>query len=179
MERLMARNRKTTTQGEVCWLPEKQEPAAAEPKPTIELPQTLTAASNGLPESARAALPGPSHTQDKATVRADLDSLRNIANSAARSAIAKYTSKSTREKLLFRALMFTIAIVLAAVLLTSGLWGNGNYVTLGLCALAASLALGLDILMQTKALRTQHSQRVASAKRVGNVVESGTGKSSQ
>ena len=66
--------------------------------------------------STHSPLPGPSHTQDKATVRADLDSLRNIANSAARSAIAKYTSKSTREKILFRTLLLTIAFVLAATL---------------------------------------------------------------
>jgi uncharacterized membrane protein YcjF (UPF0283 family) len=124
-------------------------------------------------------LPGPSHTQDKATVRADLDSLRHIANSAARSAIAKYASKSTREKFLFRALLFTIAIVLAAVLLTSAAWGSGDYVMLGICALAASAALGADVLMRAKALRTRQSHTFGPMKREGSEVESDPGKTSR
>jgi hypothetical protein len=98
-------------------------------------------------------------------VRADLDSLRNIANSAARSAIAKYTSKSTREKILFRTLLLTIAFVLAAVLLTSSLWAGGKYVNIGWSAVAACGALGIDILLRTSALRVRRTDKPAQPKR--------------
>jgi hypothetical protein len=119
-------------------------------------------------------LPGPSHTQDKATVRADLDSLRNIANSAARSAIAQYTTKSTREKLFFRGLLLTLSLVAAVVLLTSSIWGDGGYLGIGWCALVASGALCADIVLRAKAMRLNRPRPAVTAKRSseGNPVES-------
>ena len=165
MERLLARSRQTTTDGEVCWLPESQDSPAALPMTGAEPQQAGGSPLKRQPDSAPTPLPGPSHHQDKATVRADLDSLRGIANSAARSAIAKYTTKSTREKILFRTLLLTIAFVLAAVLLTSSMWGAGKYVNLGWCAVAACGALGIDILLRTSSLRTRRSKAAAPSKR--------------
>ena len=121
-------------------------------------------------------MPGPSHQQDKATVRADLDSLRNIANSAARSAIAKYTSKSTREKILFRTLLLTISFVLAAVLLTSTMWGAGNYMGIGWSAVAACGALGIDILLRSSTLLRRRAEGAASSKRAAKIDEPETDK---
>ena len=125
-----------------------------------------TTRAHGCPVgSTHSPLPGPSHTQDKATVRADLDSLRNIANSAARSAIAKYTSKSTRKKILFRTLLLTIAFVLAATLMSSSLWAHGRYVYIGWLAVASCAALGIDIFLRTTFLRARKSKSSAPMKR--------------
>ena len=174
----MARNRKSKTEDDVSWIPERQK-AAPVPKsvPTEESAKTIAAA---VVETVRqqpvesVPLPGPSHTQDKATVRADLDSLRNIANSAARSAIAQYTTKSTREKLFFRLLLLTLSVSLAAVLLTLSIFGGGNFMSMGWCALVASGAFGADILLRAKSMRSKRSRPVAPAKRPSenNPVES-------
>jgi hypothetical protein len=102
-------------------------------------------------------LPEPSHRQDKASARADLDSLRNVANTAARSAIAKYSTRATRERLLYRSLLTTLSILIAVALLTSGLWGDGDYVTYGWLAAAASAALGIDVLRASGKMRLGRS----------------------
>jgi hypothetical protein len=184
MERLLARTRQPKTDGEVCWIPE--------PKPSPPVTVSIAAASNlsdGPQEmtdsqadrqlrSEQIPLPGPSHQQDKASVRADLDSLRNIANSAARSAIAKYTTKSTREKILFRSLLFTISFVLAAVLLTSTMWGSGDYVQIGWSAVAACGALGLDILLRSSLLLRKRAGQPTKPKRAPQVDEPETSKTS-
>jgi hypothetical protein len=99
-------------------------------------------------------LPEPSHRQDKASVRADLDSLRNVANTAARTAIAKYSSRATREKLLYRSLLATLSVLVAVVLLTSVFWGDGSYMNVGWLAAAASAALGFDVLRSSGKLRS-------------------------
>jgi hypothetical protein len=173
MQRLLARNKKSNTDGGVFVIPEKRtaSPAAA-PAPAetaAEEPRETIAAAVVQPvrpqPAASVPLPAPSHTQDKATVRADLDSLRNIANSAARSAIAHYTTKSTREKIFFRMLLLTISVLVAAVLLLSSLWGYGDHFATGWCALVASGALGADILLHTRSMRSQRSRALAPAKR--------------
>jgi hypothetical protein len=90
--------------------------------------------------------------------------LRNIANSAARSAIAKYTTKSTREKMLFRTLLLTITFIVAAVLLISPQLGIGNHRNIGWIAVAACGALGIDILFRTSK-RLRRPEGTAPTKR--------------
>ncbi len=176
MQRLLARNRQTKTDGEICWLPGQQETPEPSPKVAGETEGVVVLRPDPQPESDSTPLPGPSHRQDRATVRADLDSLRNIANSAARSAIAKYTTKSTREKILFRTLLLTISFVLATVLLTSTFWGGGNYLNIGWSALAACGALGIDILLRASALRARRAETAGPVKRPVDEGEPATGK---
>jgi hypothetical protein len=104
-------------------------------------------------------LPEPSHRQDKASVRADLDSLRNVANTAARTAIARYSSRATREKVLYRGLLATLSVLVTAVLLSSVFWGDGSYLNAGWLAAAASIALGFDVLRTSGKLRSLRSKR--------------------
>lgn len=177
MQRLMARNRQGN-EGEARWTAsEKPKPAITAPVAAPEEPLEAAPAPQFVetpsPTIVPTPLPGPSHTQDKATVRADLDSLRNIANSAARSAIAQYTTKSTREKLFFRGLLLTLSLVAAVVLLTSSIWGDGGYLAIGWCALVTSGALCADILLRAKAMRSDRRRPAAPAKRQseGNPVE--------
>ncbi len=99
-------------------------------------------------------------------MRADLDSLRNVANTAARSAIAKYSSRASREKLLYRSLLTTLSVLITVALLTSGLWGDGSYATFGWLAAAASAALVIDVLRASGKIRLGRSKSERILKRV-------------
>ncbi len=139
MQKLLARSRRSATP-DAPWTAAAPQTTTLEPRaaePTPDAPQLATPAQLPLPE--------PSHRQDKASVRADLDSLRNVANSAARSAIATYSSRAVREKLLYRSLLATLSLLITVVLLSSSLWGDGSYMAMGWLAAAASLALGVDL----------------------------------
>jgi hypothetical protein len=179
MERLLARNRQSKTDGEICWLPDEKDSSKTpsnDDVPAAPVESFVADAPEVVP--GQVPLPGPSHTQDKATVRADLDSLRNIANSAARSAIAKYTTKSTREKILFRTLLLTITFLVAAVLLMSPQLGIGNHRNIGWIAVAACGALGIDILFRTSK-RFRRSEGPAPTKRSAEPGEPETPKTSR
>lgn len=142
MQKLLARSRRSATP-DAPWTSAAPQPTTLEPhgaEPTPDAPQLdAPAHADSL------ALPEPSHRQDKASVRADLDSLRNVANTAARSAIARYSSRAVREKLLYRSLLATLSLLITVVLLSSSLWGDGSYTALGWLAAAASLGLGVDL----------------------------------
>jgi hypothetical protein len=141
MQKLLARSRRSATP-DAPWTAAAPQTTTLEPRgavPTTDAPQLAIPAHASLP------LPEPSHRQDKASVRADLDSLRNVANSAARSAIATYSSRAVREKLLYRSLLATLSLLITVVLLSSSLWGDGSYTAMGWLAAAASLALGFDL----------------------------------
>jgi hypothetical protein len=88
-----------------------------------------------------------------------LDSLRNVANTAARTAIARYSSRATREKVLYRGLLATLSILVTAVLLSSVFWGDGSYLNAGWLAAAASVALAVDVLRTSGKLRSLRSKR--------------------
>jgi hypothetical protein len=87
-----------------------------------------------------------------------LDSLRNVANTAARTAIAKYSSRASREKVLYRGLLATLSLLVTAVLLSSVFWSDGSYLNVGWLAAAASVALGLDVLRASGKLRSLRSE---------------------
>jgi hypothetical protein len=159
MERLLARSRKSGGI-DAPWLQApargtvvdaRREERGADDADVAERP-VVAAPAPALP------LPEPSHRQDKASVRADLDSLRNVANTAARSAIAKYSSRATREKLLYRSLLTTLAVLITLVLLSSMFWGDGSYVNLGWLGAAASAAMGFDVLRTSGKLRSAGSK---------------------
>jgi hypothetical protein len=149
MEGLLARARKPKADGEVCWLPsEPKTTRVAESRPESAVGGFTISADGTISEpSLRSGgnRDEPSHKHDKAAARANLDNLRSVANTAARSAIANYTSRATREKMLFRGLLLAIGLALGAVLLTSAMWGKGRYVILGWVSLASCAALGADL----------------------------------
>jgi chemotaxis protein histidine kinase CheA len=142
MQKLLARSRRSATP-DAPWTSAAPQPKTLESRgaqPMTDAPQLAAPA-----HAASLALPEPSHRQDKASVRADLDSLRNVANTAARTAIARYSSRAVREKLLYRSLLATLSLLITVVLLSSSLWGDGSYAAMGWLAAAASLALGVDL----------------------------------
>lgn len=95
---------------------------------------------------------------DKEAVRADLDSLRELANLSARSAIAKYTWRRVRAMLVVKALLTVVAFALAAVLLTGGLWNIISYETLGWSAIAIGTIAALELLRSAAAIHRQHAE---------------------
>jgi chromosome segregation ATPase len=154
MQQLLARSRRSATP-DAPWVSTETINAAVESPPERE---PLSTASLPTAHHEPVPLPEPSHRQDKASVRADLDSLRNVANTAARTAIAKYSSRTTREKLLYRSLLATLAVLIAAVLLTSVFWGDGSYMSMGWLAAAAAAALGFDVLRSSGKFRSSRSK---------------------
>lgn len=60
---------------------------------------------------------------DRDSVRADLASLRQVANLSARSAIAAYTWKRLRGTILLKSLLMFVSFILAGVLLSDRFWG--------------------------------------------------------
>jgi hypothetical protein len=160
MERLLARSRRPKSDGDVCRLPSSKlvgsdQPAAAlaDARNPSNVPETESQSSPTLPAS----LPEPSHRQDKDSVRAELDSLRHIANTAARSAIATHASKASREKMR----SFTLSLVLAEVLLTSAAWGSTDCSRMGWLALAASGALAVELIVNSVRFRRRRFDRAS------------------
>ncbi len=143
MQKLLARSRRSAT-ADAPWTSAATRPTTPEPR-VVEQPAEIPQAAGAPAHAAPLPLPGPSHRQDKASVRADLDSLRNVANTAARTAIARYSTRAVREKLLYRSLLATLSVMISVVLLTSSIWGDGEYMTMGWLAAVASIALGFDL----------------------------------
>ncbi len=159
MQQLLARSRRSATP-DAPWIDAAPaDDAGGESSDAESRADSSAAHSSPLP------LPEPSHRQDKASVRADLDSLRNVANTAARTAIAKYSSRAIREKLLYRSLLTTLSVLITAVLLSSAFWGDGEYMHLGWLAAAASGALGFDLVRAASKQGFGRSKVMQSLKR--------------
>jgi hypothetical protein len=168
MEGLLARSRRPESEGDLCWLPSSKlvksgQPAVA-PADARD-PSNIPATESQSPPTLPGPLPEPFHRQDKDSVRAELDSLRHIANAAARSAIATHASKASREKMLFCTLFLTSSLVLAVVLLTSARWGSTDYSRMGWLALAASGALAVELIVHSVKFRRHAFDRLERARR--------------
>jgi hypothetical protein len=155
MQQLLARSRRSATP-DAFWVAPPTAGTTVNPQP--EKPEPVSSTTATPVHAGPLPLPEPSHRQDKASVRADLDSLRNVANTAARTAIAKYSSRASREKVLYRGLLATLSLLVTAVLLSSVFWSDGSYLNVGWLAAAASIALGLDVLRASGKLRSLRSE---------------------
>ena len=155
MQQLLARSRRSATP-DAFWVAPPTAGTTVNPQP--EKPEPVSSTTATPVHAGPLPLPEPSHRQDKASVRADLDSLRNVANTAARTAIAKYSSRASREKVLYRGLLATLSLLVTAVLLSSVFWSDGSYLNVGWLAAAASVALGLDVLRASGKLRSLRSE---------------------
>jgi len=85
---------------------------------------------------------GPTHRQNKDEVRAKVDSLRELANFSARTAIATHTRREARSHLTGKVLLVIIAVGLTVLLYTSVYWAGKSYAMYGWsAALVCGLAL--------------------------------------
>eukprot|EP00913_Durusdinium_trenchii_P008986 g8452.t1 len=107
--------------------------------------------------SLEGALPGPKMpprprvVPDKVAARADMSSMRELANMSARKAIAAHSWKRLRVKVLIKTIIFVTSLVTAIVLLTSGIWLPVSNVNYGLAALAVAAVTGFEV-VRTKVL---------------------------
>lgn len=164
MERLLARNRSSSRQSGVSDFhavtaqsppptqpaPKQETPPAAAPETVespIEVPQVVQPINDSTDP------PQPKHQQDKEAARANLNSLREVANLSARSAIAKHTGKQLRGKALLKFVLSGTAFAVAAVLLTSRLWATGNYTLYGWAALSIGIVMAIELARSTRLLR--------------------------
>ena len=118
------------------------------PAQQVEQPAAAPAESPP-PEKPITDPPQPRHQQNKEAARADLNSLREVANLSARSAIATHTGKQLRGKALIKCILSAVAFGVGAVLLTGNIWGSRSYTAYGFAALAIGGIMGLDLLLAT------------------------------
>jgi hypothetical protein len=156
MERLLARNRPNKNRGgESEFRPVvAQVPTSA---PIIVTPDsTLDESGSSDPAQPVAEVSReprqPRHQQDKDAVRANLNSLREVANLSARTAIARHSGKQLKDKLLVKLLLTTACFVVGLVLLTSKWWGHGAYATYGWGALGLGIVTGMEMLARSLGL---------------------------
>ncbi|MCH7873065.1 MAG: hypothetical protein IID33_15320 [Planctomycetes bacterium] len=83
--------------------------------------------------------------QDKDEIRAGLDSMRELANLSARTAVAAHTRKQFRSQITVRTGMLVISLVAAAVFFTGGLWSSISYVQYGWASLAVAIIAAMAL----------------------------------
>ena len=94
-------------------------------------------------ESVLARSVGP---EEKESLRAHLDSFRELANISARTAVAKHESKKLRTVIQVKAVLTTISIGLTAALGSAHLIGEVSYIPYVIAAGVVSLIMGGDLL---------------------------------
>lgn len=139
MERLLARNRRDGAPAATYAAPA---PKPAEPE---RAPAPEPIAEEPIDSMEPVGTPEPKHRQDHAAVRANIDSLREVANLSARTAIASYTWKQLKGTILAKGMLFLVFAGLAVVLLSSPWWSVRTYGISGFVALAAAIVMGWEL----------------------------------
>lgn len=138
MARLLARTRGNREDGAPT-------PAVRKPEPAPEPPKAEPVETAPVAEIPAGPPPEPKYRQDHAAVRANIDSLREVANLSARTAIASYTWKQLKGTILAKGTLLLVFVVLSAVLLSSPWWSNKEYGISGWIALAAAIVMGWEL----------------------------------
>ncbi len=87
----------------------------------------------------------PKHKLDHDEVKARRDSLRELANFSARTAVAKHTTLQMQSQLKLKFGLTFASFIVAAMLLTSQYWGDVSYFTAGIVMSAVSGMIGLEL----------------------------------
>ncbi len=173
MERLLARNRQgagSGTEFQSVATPSPQPSPQPRPQPTPLVSQAPpggqqpTAQFSEIDASETAAPltepPQPRHQQDKEAARANLNSLREVANMSARTAIATHTGKQLRGKVLLKCLLAGSSFVVSAALLSGSQWGFPGYTLHGWGALAVGGIMAVELARST--IKMRRKQNVGS-----------------
>jgi len=91
------------------------------------------------------AVSSPRKPVDKEAVRSDMDSLREIANLTARTAITRHARKKQKKRLLVAGTIAAVSYATAAVLLTGELWGAASYPAQGWAATGVGSLMMIEI----------------------------------
>ena len=154
MEKLLARSRKNVESLPVQPTPSTPPinvPPANEPATPLDGSVNLSA--DAAPPAPMPPLPElsapPSHEQDKTAARADLNTLRQLANLSARTEIATHASKELHGKMLVKSLLAVTSFTVAGVLLTGEVWGSVSYYATGWAAAIVGIMVAAELARST------------------------------
>jgi len=165
MESLLARNRGTSNSSGVSEFRPVQppKPEASQPEQREQQDQQQDQRESAETGAAEPAVdlepPQPKYQQNKEAVRANLNSLREVANLSARSAIATHTGKQLRGKVLVKVILATASFGVAGALLTSRLWSSTSYTFYGSVALGIGCVMAVDLVASTVSHRRKNGSR--------------------
>lgn len=115
-------------------------------------------------------------TVDKQAARANMDSLRELANLSARSAVAKHTWKKVRGEVFVKTALAIAGWVVTAALFTSPWWRGESYRSYAILAGAVSLVMSIDLIramLQIMRRAKFTNNRGGAAEDRGNVAGAG------
>jgi|GEM_PF-2167048 hypothetical protein len=153
MEELLARSRKNSgATAQTINQPTKQPSNEKENPPTASSEESGAVEEDVPTNPMRNLSPGeftPTHSLDKDATRADMRSLRELANLSARTALATHATKEMRGKMLISSLLTVVAFTVAAVLFTGKLWGPMSYEATGWAAALVGVIMAAELIRST------------------------------
>jgi hypothetical protein len=134
MEQLLARTRKGGVVPAEPWQPPKRDSKPSVSSTASHAAKAAAAEPTPAPvveEPAKPLVPleelGPSHRQDRDAVRANLASMREVANLSARTAIAKHTWRKNRSMLAVKLTLSIASFAFAFIIGVAGVFGTTSY----------------------------------------------------
>lgn len=152
MQNLIARSRKQTPEAEATAAPQAaapvrpvqqtEPPAIKNYSAVVEAPATVEPEEPVLDlEPAQIVRP----TVDKQAARANMDSLRELANLSARNAVAKHTWKKVRGEVFVKTGLAVVGWVVTGALYTSPWWRGESYQSYAVLAGIVALVMSVDL----------------------------------
>jgi len=142
-------------------LKKSPEPEERRPKPVVA-PEPVSIAPSEADESAQE--PELRQTrrlnaEEKETLRANLDSFRELANQQARAAVAKHKTNELKSGMQMTSVVAVLVAVVGAILLSAEFWSSQSYRVYGiLCLLVAG---GLGVYTLINGMRIQRLKSIA------------------
>jgi hypothetical protein len=167
MERLLSRNRRepqpaaAETSSPAAAPTAPKSAAASEPAGVASAGQPLAEPSAEAPTATEEAAaeapvePKPRPKPPAAELRAGLDSLREVANRSARSAIATYHWKRLRSQILTKSILTATSLLLSIALFLGKSWGKAAFPWLGGTCVVLGLITGVDLVRACLWIRKQ------------------------
>ncbi|MBT6487248.1 MAG: hypothetical protein HOK71_21575, partial [Planctomycetaceae bacterium] len=153
MEELLARSRKSSgATAPVAKQPEAQPVNECHETQPVDPQESATIEGNATERPPRNIPLGeiaPAHSLDKDATRADMRSLRELANLSARTALATHATKEMRGKMFVSSLLTVVAFTVAAVLFTGKLWGPMSYEATGWAAALVGVIMAAELMRST------------------------------
>ncbi len=93
------------------------------------------------------------NAEEKETLRANLDSFRELANQQARAAVAKHKSNELKNGMQMTSVVAVLVTVVGVILVTAEFWSSQSYRIYGLACLAVAGAMGVYTLINGMRIR--------------------------
>lgn len=103
------------------------------------------------------------NAEEKVTLRANLDSFRELANQQARAAVANHKSNELKSGMQLTSVITVLVMVVGLILITAEFWSSQSYRVYGLLCLAVAAAVGVYTLINGIRIRRLKSIARATA----------------